>query len=94
VGSAASQLIAVEGLRRYGLDREADRIATAFLGTVLKGYVERGTVFEQYDVERREPAAGGSAWNGTNGVFLALEAGLAPAGRAAIVAAAAAPAGR
>jgi alpha,alpha-trehalase len=95
VGAAPSQLFAVEGLRRYGLHREADRLATAFLGTVLKGYVQHAAVFQEYDLDRREPAAreGGDRFGTTNGVFLELEAGLAPAGRAAIVAgAAAAPA--
>jgi alpha,alpha-trehalase len=98
-GWAPLQLVAVEGLRRYGMDAEADRIALAFLGTVLKEYVEHGAVFEKYDVERRESdvAAGlrfgylsneiGFGW--TNGVFLALEAGLAPQRRAEIVRAAA-----
>ena len=97
-GWAPLQLVAVEGLRAYGFDREADGIALAFLGVVLKEYVEHGAVFEKYDVQRRESdvSAGlhfgyssnevGFGW--TNGVFLELEAGLAPAQRAAIVKAA------
>jgi alpha,alpha-trehalase len=91
---APLQLVAVAGLRRYGFDREADRIAIAFLRTVLRAYVQRGAIFEKYDVD---PAAGaapsvprfgyttneiGFGW--TNGVFLELEAGLPPDGRAAI----------
>jgi alpha,alpha-trehalase len=98
-GWAPLQLIAVEGLRRYGLGAEADRVALAFLGTVLKEFTEHGAVFEKYDVQRRESdvAAGlrfgylsneiGFGW--TNGVFLALQEGLPPERRAAIVAAAA-----
>jgi alpha,alpha-trehalase len=98
-GWAPLQLVAVEGLRRYGLDAEADRIAIAFMGTVLKEFVEHGAVFEKYDVKRRESdvAAGlrfgylsneiGFGW--TNGVFLALQAGIPPERRAEIVRAAA-----
>jgi len=92
---APLQLIAVEGLRRYGLDREADELSLAFLGTVLRDFVEHGAVFEKYDVERRHsnlssPLRSGYATNEvgfgwTNGVFLELEAGLAPARRATIV---------
>lgn len=97
-GWAPLQLVAVEGLRRYGMNADADRIALAFLGTVLKEFAEHGAVFEKYDVQRRESdvAAGlrfgylsneiGFGW--TNGVFLALEAGLTPERRAAIVPAA------
>jgi alpha,alpha-trehalase len=98
-GWAPLQLVAVEGLRRYGLDADADRIALAFLGTVLGQFVEHGTMFEKYDVERRssDVARGlrfgylsneiGFGW--TNGVFLALEAGLGPVRRDAIIRAAA-----
>jgi alpha,alpha-trehalase len=98
-GWAPLQLVAVEGLRRHGLDADADRLALAFLGTVLKEFVEHGAVFEKYDVRRRESdvAAGlrfgylsneiGFGW--TNGVFLALQESLSPERRAAIVRAAA-----
>ena len=83
---APLQLVAVEGLRRYGFSREADQLALAFLGTVLDQFVEHGTVFEKYDATRRraDVAPGlrfgytsneiGFGW--TNGVFLELEAGL------------------
>ncbi len=98
-GWAPLQLIAVEGLRRYGLDHEADRIALEFLGTVLKEFAEHRSIFEKYDVERRESEVSsgirfgyasneiGFGW--TNGVFLELEAGLPPARRTEIVGAAA-----
>jgi alpha,alpha-trehalase len=98
-GWAPLQLAAVEGLRRYGLSADADRVALAFLGTVLAEFVARGAIFEKYDVERRASFVTpglrygylsneiGFGW--TNGVFLALEAGLGPAARAAIVRAAA-----
>jgi alpha,alpha-trehalase len=98
-GWAPLQLIAVEGLRRYGLDADADRVALAFLGTVLYEFVARGAIFEKYDVERRAAnvTAGlrygylsnevGFGW--TNGVFRSLAAGLGPARRQEIVRAAA-----
>jgi alpha,alpha-trehalase len=97
-GWAPLQLVAVEGLRRYGMEADGDRVALAFLGTVLEEFVAHGTVFEKYDVERRsaDVAPGlrfgylsneiGFGW--TNGAFLALEAGLGRARRGAIVGAA------
>jgi DNA-binding MarR family transcriptional regulator len=92
---APLQLAAVRGLRRYGFNREADRIAVGFLRTVLHGYVEQGAIFEKYDVDRVHEAGPttprfgyatneiGFGW--TNGVFLELEAGLAADRRPAIL---------
>jgi alpha,alpha-trehalase len=66
---------------------------------VLAEFVARGAIFEKYDVERRASMVTpglrygylsneiGFGW--TNGVFLALQAGLGPGARAAIVRAAA-----
>jgi alpha,alpha-trehalase len=83
---APLQLVAVEGLRRYGLTAEADQVALSFLGTVLDQFVEHGTVFEKYDATRRraDVAPGlrfgyasneiGFGW--TNAAFVELEAGL------------------
>jgi alpha,alpha-trehalase len=83
---APLQLVAVEGLRRYGFTAEADDLAVSFLGTVLGQFVEHGTVFEKYDASRRraDVAPGlrfgyasneiGFGW--TNAAFLELEAGL------------------
>ena len=80
-GWAPLQLIAVEGLRRYGLDAEADKVSLAFLGTVLAEFVAHGVVFEKYVVERRAATITqdlrfgylsnelGFGW--TNGAFLA-----------------------
>jgi alpha,alpha-trehalase len=92
------QLVAVEGLRRYGLDEDADRIALAFLGTVLAEFVARGAIFEKYDVERRASTVAGHLKYGylanelgfgwTNGVFRVLEEELGPTKRDAIVGAA------
>jgi alpha,alpha-trehalase len=96
-GWAPLELIAVEGLRRYGFDGEADRIAVRFLNVVLKEFVARGTIFEKYDVVRSDADTTsevkfgyrsnevGFGW--TNAVFIELYAGLSPAARAEVRAA-------
>ncbi|MEA3277095.1 MAG: trehalase family glycosidase [Pseudomonadota bacterium] len=53
-GWAPMQLIAVQGLRRYGYDEAADRISINFLSLVLKEFLEHNVIVEKYDVERRE----------------------------------------
>jgi alpha,alpha-trehalase len=85
-GWAPLQWIAVQGLRRYGFDEDADRLANKFLALVLKEYEEHGVIVEKYDAVRRESdvAAGirfgyssnevGFGW--TNGVVLDLLATL------------------
>jgi alpha,alpha-trehalase len=55
-GWAPLQLVAVEGLRRYGFDQEADRISVAFLSLVLQEFREHHAIFEKYDVEARQSA--------------------------------------
>jgi alpha,alpha-trehalase len=97
-GWAPLQLVAAEGLQRYGLSAEAKRIALPFLGTVLSQFLAHGTIFEKYDVVRRaadvapdirfgyEANQIGFGW--TNGVFRALEDDLGPGADAAIVRAA------
>ncbi|HEX3879580.1 MAG TPA: trehalase family glycosidase [Bryobacteraceae bacterium] len=52
-GWAPLQLIAVEGLRRYGYYPEADRVSGKFLSMVAEQYYSRGTILEKYDVVRR-----------------------------------------
>ena len=52
-GWAPLELIAVEGLRRYGYRAEADRISEKFLGMVVEQYRKSGTIVEKYDVVRR-----------------------------------------
>jgi alpha,alpha-trehalase len=81
-GWAPLQLIAVEGLRRYGYTNDAQRVAQAFLALVLKEFNEHGTIVEKYDVSRRESDVSASIRFGysaneigfgwTNGVFLHL----------------------
>ncbi|CAN5465557.1 hypothetical protein BH20ACI3_BH20ACI3_40560 [soil metagenome] len=53
-GWAPTEMIAVEGLRRYGYTNEADRISTNFLSMILKEFIQHNTIVEKYDVERRE----------------------------------------
>jgi alpha,alpha-trehalase len=53
-GWAPLQMIAVAGLRRYGYDEDADRIAAKFIALVAKEFQEHGTIVEKYDVQRRE----------------------------------------
>ncbi|HEX8090154.1 MAG TPA: trehalase family glycosidase [Blastocatellia bacterium] len=85
-GWAPLQMIAVSGLRRYGYDKEADRIAANFLSMVLKEFIDHNTIVEKYDVEARKSqiSAGlkfgytsnqiGFGW--TNAAFTELYAGL------------------
>ncbi len=79
-GWAPTQLLAIEGLRRYGYNPEADRISYKFLSMVLENFRRDGTIREKYNVVTRssesQVAAGyqanvvGFGW--TNGVFLEL----------------------
>jgi alpha,alpha-trehalase len=57
-GWAPMQLIAVEGLRRYGYGREAERVSINFLSLVLKEFVEHNTIVEKYDVAARSSSLG------------------------------------
>ena len=85
-GWAPLQMIASDGLRRYGLDEDADRIATRFVALVAKEFSEHGTIVEKYDVVRRESdvakdikygyAANQVGFGWTNGVVLHLLAQL------------------
>ena len=83
-GWAPIHLIAVEGLRRYGYDAEANRISFNFLSMVLQNFRRDKTIREKYNVVTRssetQVEAGykenviGFGW--TNGVFLELLHGL------------------
>jgi alpha,alpha-trehalase len=85
-GWAPTELIAIQGLRRYGYNTEADRITANFLSTILKEFIQHNTIVEKYDVERRESevSAGlkfgyksneiGFGW--TNAAFVELYANL------------------
>jgi len=79
-GWAPLQLLAVEGLRRYGYAADADRISVKFLSMILEDFESEKHIREKYDVVTRESVthirAGyatneiGFGW--TNGVFLEL----------------------
>ena len=49
-GWAPIHLLAVEGLRRYGYDSDADRISFKFLTTILHNFRRDHTIREKYDV--------------------------------------------
>jgi len=100
-GWAPLQLIAVDGLRRYGYHAAADRIARKFIAIVTKEFEEHGTIVEKYDVKRRESdvaadirfgySANQVGFGWTNGVFVELLAGLERARVAAPAATGGAP---
>ena len=69
--------IVVKGLRNYGFDKDADRIARKWLDLQLNIYARTGQLWEKYDVVHghvgwrgRYPTQPGFAW--TNGVFVRL----------------------
>ncbi|HYH86015.1 MAG TPA: trehalase family glycosidase [Pyrinomonadaceae bacterium] len=94
-GWAPTQLIAVEGLRRYGYNKEAERVSVNFLSLVLKDFIEHNTIVEKYDVERRTSSLGaglrfgyssneiGFGW--TNAAFTEMYAQLPPRSRAKVL---------
>ncbi len=79
-GWAPVELIAVEGMRRYGFTAEADRVSSEFLATVLENFRRDGTIREKYNVVTRTAESNvtagyqtnvvGFGW--TNGAFLTL----------------------
>ncbi len=52
-GWAPIQLLAVEGMRRYGHSEEADRVSTEFLSMVLENFEHDKTIREKYNVVTR-----------------------------------------
>ncbi len=52
-GWAPIQFLAVEGMRRYQYNAEADRVSVEFLSTVLQNFVRDGTIREKYNVVTR-----------------------------------------
>jgi alpha,alpha-trehalase len=77
---APNQLLADEGIRRYGFKDDADRVSYEFLSAVAENFRRDGTIREKYNAVTRssetQVTAGyhmnivGFGW--TNGVFLAL----------------------
>ena len=52
-GWAPLEMIAVEGLRRYGFNADGDRISRDFLSLVRESYQRDGVIVEKYDVTAR-----------------------------------------
>jgi alpha,alpha-trehalase len=89
------QLVAAEGLSRYGFRAEAERVSVNFLSLVLKDFIEHNTIVEKYDVERRTSSLGegirfgysanqiGFGW--TNAAFTELYARLPESQRAKVL---------
>ena len=81
---APLQLITVEGLRRYGLAADANRLSYKFLSTVAENFRRDGTIREKYNaVTRSDEVKVGAGYQAnvigfgwTNGVFLELLHGL------------------
>jgi alpha,alpha-trehalase len=81
-GWAPLQWIAVQALRRYGYQDDANRISEEFLSMVLEEYARSGAIEEKYDVVRRQADVSASLRYGyltneagfgwTNAVFTAL----------------------
>jgi len=77
---APDQLVADEGIRRYGFNAEADRVSYEFLSAVAENFRRDGTIREKYNALTRssetQVTAGyhmnivGFGW--TNGAFLVL----------------------
>jgi alpha,alpha-trehalase len=85
-GWAPLQLLAAEGLRRYGFEQQANRISYEWLSTILETFRREGSIREKYNVVTRSsetPVVAGYKTNvigfgWTNGVFLELLAKLPP----------------
>jgi alpha,alpha-trehalase len=52
-GWAPMHLIAIEGMRRYGYEREAARLGRKFVSMTAQELERTGTLLEKYDVKRR-----------------------------------------
>jgi alpha,alpha-trehalase len=85
-GWAPTNLLAIEGLRRYGFNADADRISYKFLSTVAENFSHQGAIVEKYNVVTRSSETHvsegykqnvvGFGW--TNGTFLVLLHALPP----------------
>ena len=49
-GWAPTQIVAIEGLRRYGFNDDANRISYNFLSTIAENFRRDGTIREKYNV--------------------------------------------
>jgi alpha,alpha-trehalase len=81
-GWAPLEMIAIEGLRRYGYTADADRLSMKFLSLVLNRYRKTGLIVEKYDVVEPDTDVSGQIHFGyksneagfgwTNAVFVRL----------------------
>jgi alpha,alpha-trehalase len=79
-GWAPVELLAIQGMRRYGFNADADRISLKFLSTAIENFERDGTLREKYNVVTRSSESHvqvgyqanvvGFGW--TNGAFLEL----------------------
>jgi alpha,alpha-trehalase len=87
-GWAPLQMIAVEGLRRYGYADDAERISMKFLGLVRREFLKKGYIVEKYDVVQGGAnvsanihfgySANQAGFGWTNAVFTGLYDALSP----------------
>lgn len=52
-GWAPLEMIAVQAMRRYGYNNDADRISAHFLSLILAGFLQTHSIVEKYDVVQR-----------------------------------------
>ena len=52
-GWAPVEMLAIQGIRRYGFSDDADRLSSRFLSTVLENFARDGTIREKYNVVTR-----------------------------------------
>jgi len=94
-GWAPIQLLAAEGMRRYGYNADADRVSVKFLATVFRNFQRDGTIREKYDVVTRSSetnvkvgyAANIIGFGWTNATFVELLHSLPPEKAAQVTAA-------
>ncbi len=87
-GWAPMQVIAVQGLRLYGFDDDADRISAKFLSMIERDFAKHGTIVEKYDVVAAKSELAGELKFGyksnevgfgwTNAAFVTLSAEMSP----------------
>ncbi len=94
-GWAPLQMIAVEGLRRYGYNEDAERISMKFLSLVKREFLNQGYIVEKYDVVHSASnvasqihfgySANQAGFGWTNAVFTKLYSELTPQSQRALL---------
>ncbi|MBI3548202.1 MAG: alpha,alpha-trehalase [Elusimicrobia bacterium] len=92
---APMQIVADEGLRRYGYAADADRVSANFLSMILKEFIEHHAIKEKYDVAARSSdlekglrfgyASNEIGFGWTNAAFTELYARLSESSRALVL---------